>query len=151
MKVWFGSPCTDWALVAIKEILQCEPLTVADIKVSQHGHLLKVVDPLCISKSGFYSCFEKKCPKIWDLFGFFFGSWSSVEPEQPARARLLRHKRVIQYSCRRGAAGRWWWLGQGRGILACLLGRTLSCLPLSGVCTPLLTPVVRGSGRLLAG
>ena len=60
--------------MAIKEILQCEPLTVAGIKVSQHGRLLNVVDPLCISKSGFYSCFEKKVSQdsgsIWFLFWF---------------------------------------------------------------------------------
>lgn len=55
--------------MAIKEILQCEPLTVADIRVSQQGRLLKVVDPLCISKSGFTSKeVSQDLGSVWFLF-----------------------------------------------------------------------------------
>ena len=49
--------------MAIKEILQCEPLTVADIRVSQQGRLLKVVDPLCISKE-----VSQDLGSVWFLF-----------------------------------------------------------------------------------
>lgn len=103
---------------------------------------------------------KKKYPKIRDLFGFFFGSWSGEDPGQPARVRLgsacwgqaawTEADNPVQLPQRRRGRG-WRWLGQVRGSLACLLWRTRSCWPLSGVCTPPLIPVVRGSGRLLAG